>query len=629
VLPAGFLALLTFWSGTFSGGATFAGAATTHACLLTFALLGAAAWRDPLGLGRFGRWLAPALLLVTLVSWLCGPVPRAGVTGVVLLPAYLLIPAAVTACWTRPRERRLGLWALGLVVGLVATLAVLRWQIQSPHGAAMPLGNKNLLAGWLVILWPVGLASLSGHRLARIGAALVGVLVVVALVGTDSLLAAFAVVVQALLAAMWWKRARVWAWLGVGALVILIGLGVARAGGGWASGGPPGGDGVTSTGAPRGLQRTARVVSGTDRSLRLRVGYARAGWLGLSKRPLLGWGPGSASWTGGQFLEPVAGLNPASEVVGDLHSWPVQLGYEMGFPGLGLVAAIGWLFTRRRRQELAEIGERVIPKAALLGLAGGAVYLVGNAPVAVVALPAALAVIAGVALAGTPRPLLGSRRSLLGFSFLYVVPAVLVLLPLDRAHLSHQRALGATTRAAALAHVRRAQELDSRFPLYQARAAWLTAELAGPDAAVAEEARRAAAGAQHLAPLWLAAGTLAVEAALPWAEDALERARQLDPLAPLPAFHLLRARPEREDAVELGVSAVRGDRRLARAVFWDQHPRLRATVLANLKIEVPDPGGSTALLVQSMDTRPAIAFSLFAFRRSMWPVDIAAVEVYR
>ena len=37
--------------------------------------------------------------------------------------------------------------------------------------------------------------------------------------------------------------------------------------------------------------------------------------------------------------------------------------------------------------------------------------------------------------------------------------------------------------------------------------------------------------------------------------------------------------------------------------------------------------GPTVLLVQSMDARPALSFSLFAFRRSPWPADFAPVEV--
>jgi len=635
LLPALFLGILTFWSGTFAGGATFSGAVSAHAVILAFCLLGAARWRDPLGLGSYGKWLLPALLVALGAGWWLGPVPRAGIVGLVLLPAFLLIPSAVAACWRRPSERRLGLAALGLVLGLVAALALVRWQVQGSPRAAMPLGHHNLLAVWLVIIWPVGLASLAGRGAGRrILGTLVGASAVAALAVTGSFLASCALLVQSLLAAIWWKRAR--PWLALALVVVWIGPGAARRGIEWLQKGPVALEGAAAIdGIPWSFERAARVLSGSDGSSRVRTGYARAGWRGSSRRPFLGWGPGSVPWTLGRFLEPVAGLHPASEVVGDLHSWPLQLGYETGAAGLALVAAIGWLFARRRHAELATTRETVLLQAALVGLGGGAVMLLGNAQVTVLALPAAVAVVAGAALACNPRPSRGAGRSAVGLGCLYLLPAALVLLPLERAHYFYQRAVAAETRSAALAHVRRASELDPAFPLYRARAAWLAAELGGPDAGLAEGARRAAVEAQHLAPLWLAAGVLGLEADQPWAEEALERARRLDPLSPLPAFHLLRARPASHDAVELGVEALAGDRRLGAAVFWEEHPELREAVLERLGREAPGAAamlsartaGPTVLLVQSMDVRPALSFSLFAFRRSPWPADFAPVEV--
>ncbi|MGB6365135.1 MAG: hypothetical protein WBG64_20925, partial [Thermoanaerobaculia bacterium] len=90
LLPALFLGLLTFSTGTFPGGATFAGASLTQAAALAFCLAAAASWRDPLGLGTRGRWLPLALVLVVAASWWASPVERAGRVGLLLLPAFLL-----------------------------------------------------------------------------------------------------------------------------------------------------------------------------------------------------------------------------------------------------------------------------------------------------------------------------------------------------------------------------------------------------------------------------------------------------------------------------------------------------------------------------------------------------------
>ncbi len=78
-----------------------------------------------------------------------------------------------------------------------------------------------------------------------------------------------------------------------------------------------------------------------------------------------------------------------------------------------------------------------------------------------------------------------------------------------------------------------------------------------------------------------------------------------------------------------------GDSRLGAAVFWEEHPELREAVLERLGREAPGAvsmlstgtAGPTVLLVQSMDGRSALSFSLFAFRRSPWPADFAPVEV--
>src|SRR5512135_588638 len=107
-LPAGLLALFACWSGSLPGGATWSGAASGQAALLAFALLGAREIADPLRLGRWGRAPLLALYVALLASWLASPVPRAGRLAVLLLPAFLLVPAGVTRCWSDARRGRRG-----------------------------------------------------------------------------------------------------------------------------------------------------------------------------------------------------------------------------------------------------------------------------------------------------------------------------------------------------------------------------------------------------------------------------------------------------------------------------------------------------------------------------------------
>lgn len=639
LLPVLLLAALTLWSGTFAGGATFSGAVTAHAAVLGFCLLGAGRWRDPLDLGRVGRWLVPALLVAVAASWWLGPVRRAGAVGLVLLPAFVLIPAAVAHCWRdRTARRRGGAW-LCLLLGLVAAVALVRWQLQGSPRAAMPLGHHNLLAAWLVIVWPVALQTARRPGSGRALAFVSGALAIAALAASGSLLASAALTAQTGVAFRWWRGARGWLVL---ALVLV-----------W--GGPPGVRAGLERLRPSGPERdratTARrarppdtirrargVLSGRDRSLSARLVYARAGWRGLRERPVLGWGPGSVGWTAARHLRPVRGLNPPSEIVGDLHSWPVHLAYELGTLGSSLALAIAALFAWRRRRELRPARARQPDdddfwrRAAWVGLVGAAVVVAGNAPAHVLALPAALAVVAGAALGGPARRDPGLSGTVL--AAIYVLPAVLFLAPFERAHYFYDRARTEPDPHLTLAHLRQAARLDPAFPLYSTRVAWLEARLDGVSAEAAEAAHRAARQAPGVAPLWLAAGALGLEAGRPWAGEVLERAHELDPLAPLPPFFWLQARPEGPDAVDLGAAALRAEPRLDAAVFWESHPELWRAVRSRLgwatsaeEGAVPSGTGPAITLVLGMDRESAVSLSLFAFRRAPWPADVVSVEL--
>src|SRR6185436_19074590 len=109
-------------------------------------------------------------------------------------------------------------------------------------------------------------------------------------------------------------------------------------------------------------------------------------------------------WTASLFLDPAPGVNPWGETVGELHSLPLQLAYELGAPGFLLALATAGWFAVRRLGERRAAADRGLLRAALCGLAGGAVAFLGTASLAVTALPLAVAAAAGAALAGGGDP---------------------------------------------------------------------------------------------------------------------------------------------------------------------------------------------------------------------------------
>jgi O-antigen ligase len=628
LLPALFLGLLTFSTGTFPGGATFAGASLTQAAALAFCLVAAASWRDPLGLGTRGRWLPLALVLVVAASWWASPVERAGRVGLLLLPAFLLLPAAVAECWRGADERRRGIAAISLLTAATALWALVDWGLRGYPRAAMPLGHHNLLAGWLVLVWPLSLPAALRPGTGRWPALAALALTVPALLGTGSLVGLLALAIQLLLVSWWWRPLRIWL-LG-SALVTALLL------------------------APRGVG----VLFGTDLSAGARSVYWHAGWRGVVSRPLLGWGPGSVPWTVGDHIWSMSGVSPPSEIVGDLHSLPLQVLYELGLVGLLLSSGLFVWFVVRRSGERIIAADGQLLQASLVALVGGVVFFLGNAPLAVTALPAAAALVAGAALASgreskapnltavgknlylSPNP----PRARAVLLVAYVLPVALFLIPLDRAQFHYQCATTAADDTTALHQVTRAQEIDPAFPLYRARAALLQERLQGPTAEIARQARLAAEQAPGVGPLWLAAGTLGRRADESWAAEALERAWQLDRLSGLVAFHLMRAKTGRPQAVALGAHALLTEPRLAAAVYWEEHQELWDAVIEEIhartakigpKLEPlvrerpvpPESGEPVVLLALTLDEVPAVSFSLYAFRRSPWPTALAGVPL--
>lgn len=596
LLPAALVTILTFWSGTFHGAATAQGAVITQTIILGFCLLGSVGPLDPLRLGRQGRWLVPAMLALALLSWGSSPVARAGTIGLILLPAFLLIPASTARCWALESTRRIGLASVSVVTLMVALLALTRWQTWSLPRASLPLGHHNLVACWLVLVLPLAISGAGRPGPQRWLALAAGTTGLTALAATGSLLGGVAVTVQLAIACIWWPRLR----LGAISLASIA---------------------MIST-----IPRLVAILRVTDISTLARGSYLAAGWRGLWDRPTTGWGPGAAPWTVATFMEPVAGVHPASEVIGDLHSLPAQLAYELGVPGLLLSVAIAGVFGLRRWRDTRTCSEPASCQAALLGLIGGGVFALGAAPLSVPALPATAAVVAGASFAGAiPSP----RRARELTVWAYAIAATVLLTPLDRAHVLYDRARLAPSASESHSLLERARAIDPGFPLYLAREAWLAAGDQGIDREIAERARQAAEMATGLAPLWLEAGSLGIRTGAPWAPDALAKAHDLDPLSPLTAFHLMTATTDLAAATKLGIDAVHGEPRLAYADWWLDNPDLARSVSRLTGVSIPPT--PTALDSRSMvlalgfDGRPALSFSLYAFRRSPWYGRLAPV----
>lgn len=616
-LPPLLLGLFAFWCGTFPGAAAYPQAPLGAALVFAAALLGASGVADPLGLGRRGRWLLGALLAAAALSLWLSPVARAGRVGLWLLPGTLLLVPFVQRCWASERGRALGLVAWNVVVALTSGWALVEQYRQMTSRTAMPLGHHNLLAAFLVIALPVGLPALRRRGLGRWSAGLALALAVVALVQTRSLTGGLALVLLAVSGAGRFERARHLV-LGL-ALLALAAL----------------------------IPRAAAIVQGVDSSAAARWVYLHGGWRGALDRPIFGWGPGSTPWTLALELRPQPGVNPPGEVVGEMHSLPLALAYEIGFPGLLLASAVLGLFLVRRWQHRDGASDAALVEAGLAGLVGFVLAGVGGAQLSVTAIPVAAALAAGAALAGEG---LGAAPTKWGKAVvgLYVAAAIAVLLPLARAQGFYETAATVRKRADAAPLLARAVALDPAFPLYRARWAWSAEDPVEQRAAAAFEA---AAAARGVTALWLRAGALALEAGHPdRAREALRTAMRLDPLSAFAPFQLAMLASDRREIVDCAARAVLAEPRLAASSYWRGREKVWSATLARLEhwpgidagwrsemvkrgreIErIPPAGASDEVeLAARIDGTPSLAVSLHLFRRSAWPADVARLRVER
>ncbi len=344
-LPALLVGLFAGWCGTYGGGATFSGSVVAYSSVLAMGCLGLRQWKDPLRTGTAGRWLLLVVILLASMGWWASPVRRAGTVALVLLPAFLLLPAAVARCWAGEASRRRGLVGVSAVVAGVAGWCLVDYYLLGAPRAGAPLGHHSYLAAWLVLLLP--LAALEARRPGpgRLWAVAAAVLGVAAVAVSRSLLGGLGLAVEVGLAAFVLgdrtaPRSR--RLLKAGGVFLI--LAVAAVG-------------------PRFFS-LARL---DDSSLRARWTYWLGGLRGVAERPFLGLGPGSTPWTLAQHMKPVPGVNPPEQLVGDLHSLPLQWAYELGLPALLLAIAVAFLALRGRIQGAAD---RPMAAAALLGLGG-------------------------------------------------------------------------------------------------------------------------------------------------------------------------------------------------------------------------------------------------------------------
>ncbi len=605
-LPAALLLLYSGWAGTFYEGAGGAWASAGHLALLTFIAAFGRAWPDPLRLGRGGRLLLLGLGFSLVASWYASPVPRAGRLGIVLLPAFLLVPSAVAGCWSSSAARRLGLRSTSLVVAGVAVWSLAAWWRFETPGTSLPLGHHNLLAAWLLVLLPLAVVPWREVGAGRALAALAGAAGMASLAATRSFGAA---VVVALAAAVVAARSRRGRWGLLVATLLLVSQ----------------------------VPRISGIAGGSDTSAAARWGYLAAGWRGLMERPALGWGPGAARWTLRERLRPIPGVHPPDEVVADVHSLPLQAGYELGWSGLLLGCGVMLVFLRRRGR--AE--DPRLRNAAFLGLAALAIISCAGRPLAASAVPLAAMIGIGAVLAaeGPPR-----QRGGRGVTVATAALIAALVLPLDLAHLAYDRAVDAGERDEQARHLRRAVELDPAFPLYSARLAWLEGDSRPGDPEAARRALAAAAGARGVAPLWLVAGSLGQEAGELWSRDALLRACRLSPLGAIAPFRLTLG--EGSDTERLGWAsrALLAEPLLMAAVAWRDRGSVLSSAVEELRhLDGIDaawldwlaenlrsrPGeGRVRRLALEMDGDPATSASLYAFRRRPWPVLLAQVEIY-
>lgn len=639
------LAVMVFHAGTFHRGATAFSLAAGAALLLVFAFLGRRSFLDPLAVGG-GAWpwwpaVPGALWLVVLLSWIQSPVGRAGEAIVLFLLPAAWAAAGIGRLLGSEAAVRTALAGCAVVGVAASTWALAMQPLHEEGRAALPIGHHNQLALVLVAILPPAVlgawrAAGPDRRRLRLGATLfVAAVLVWTLAATGSMSGLAALVIQAAAAAAWilWRtRGRRLLVPLAAMLALAAGLALATA---WA--GP-------RLDVPGPLGRLGAVLRLEDPSLLARRTYAEAAASGFADRPLLGWGPGSTSWTLANHWRPAPGVHPPGEVVTDAHSLLAQAPYELGIAASVLLLLLAARYGRVRLGELGDprVRDPELLAAALLGLTGAAVCLVFGVFAVVTAVPAALILNLGLAAAARAASADGDPLDSLpawwrrGLQITFAVWLV-VALGWTWQRTSAARSYELVAAGGGTDLLRMAAASDPSFPLYQARF----------------DPWAAAGAADGLAPLWLLAG---VEQGIDTGRRrlALERACDLDPLSALAPFELMRLEREAGTAVTdprvaaRAARAVLAEPLLLAAAAFEGDPDLRAEVHRRIQSWPGLPPGWLAafeelwfgldwsngsegppldVLSVDADGRPAVSFSLFAFRRPPWPLSIGAVPL--
>lgn len=641
-LPCLLLAAFAFELGTFPGAARANQTIVGHLLLLAVwvSALRSWDWGQQLPSRIWGMILLGTALLVG--SSLSSPVPRAGWTGLSLLPAWVCVPLWMATCWRGPRALMWGLRGLAVVLASVSVWALVLRGGSAAGPAAMPLGHHNLLAAFLLpllgmvsVLGSIGNRRIFWDRALAITSLALGV---VALMATGSLAGGIALLVMAsvvvLLKIVGEKGGQDnvtavgrWVVLGSFSVFTFLALGLLT----------------------HQYDRIQSLWSGTDTSLQARMTYWQAGLSGFSERPWWGWGPGSSHWTLSQHLDPRPGINPSGQVVADLHSFPLQILYELGLLGcLGAALLLAGLFSAVRSRGVGrwqDLSSGSLFAGAAGGLIGVGVFSLSGFSLDVPALPMALMPCLAV-LVGAPAPGfqarvdLGAKPLKMGRVFKVLAWSSVISLAAwqgsrDLAHWYYDQALrDEEARPTAL---RTALALDPHFPLY----AWqLSQEEPAP-----ELAWRAAESARGLAVFWLTAGDQQEDNAL--RVEAWRLASALDPLSAPAYFRLATA----ESSAGAGTrerrlwaaKALLLEPLLVAAVPWHEtdglllevaqelagdpslnvYWRHRLLDLAHKRRPVTEP----TTMGLKLDAVPSESLSLFAFRRQPWPRIVTRIAL--
>ncbi len=623
------LAATVFHVGTFHHGAAAASQVTGAVLLLVLVCWGRKAFRDPLALATVrARWwpaLPAALWLSVAASWLLSPVGRAGESMVIFLLPAAWAAAGMGRLLGRPGARRWALAGCAAVAVAASIWALIQQPLHEQGRAALPIGHHNQLALVLVALLPPAVLGAwrlpwpGGSRARWTAAVLVGAILIWTLSATGAMSGLLALALQVGAAAawtLWLTGARKWL-VRIGAVLVLVAALMLTAS--WA---------VSRLEVPGPVQRLGAVLRLEDPSLLSRRTYAAAAKDGFAERPILGWGPGSSSWTLARHWRPAPGVHPPGEVITDAHSLLAQAPYELGVIGSLLLLAVILRYGQRRLVELIrlpalredpaavdlpvggsgrEAGSRDLVNdpellaAAMLGLLGTGICLMFGVFVGVVAVPAALILNLGLAAAargagtgaeGLPMKWPWPRARVV--VFLWLAAALAWSLERAWAARSYERAIGAASAEIgaagfsdgvatealdgdpseeAMVHLRAAVAADPRFPLYHVRL----------------DPWAAARAADGLAPLWLLAGIVESEDT-ERRREALERACDLDPLSALAPFELMRlereagAGAEEPRVAERAARAILAEPLLLAAVAFEGDPDLRGEVHRRIRV---------------------------------------------